>query len=78
MRQGRPTWRLSTRRGRVICEAERIRSHYLPLYAGKVFRALHLSRSKRPGFSLYYQLMRLCRFAEQIALPRHNPRPSLL
>jgi hypothetical protein len=42
----------------------------------KAVRALHPGPEKWPGLSLYYQLVRLCRFAEQIALPRPSP-PAL-
>jgi hypothetical protein len=61
----------------VICEAKRIWSHYFLLDVSKAFRALHPGPGKWPGFSPHYQLMRLCGFAEQFALPRPNPRPSL-
>jgi hypothetical protein len=54
----------------VICEAKRIWSHYFLLYARKASRALHRGPGKWPGLSLHYQMMRLCRFAEQMTLPR--------
>jgi hypothetical protein len=50
----------------------------LSLDVRKAFRALHPGPGKWPGLSLHYQLMRLCRFAEQIALPRPSPQSSLL
>jgi hypothetical protein len=59
----------------VICEAKRIWGHYFLLYVRKAFRALHPGPVKWPGFSLHYRLMRLCGFAEQIALPSLNTRP---
>jgi hypothetical protein len=49
----------------------------LSLDVRKAFRALHPGPGKWPGLSLHYQLMRLCRFAEQIALPRPSPQSSL-
>jgi hypothetical protein len=60
----------SARRGRVICEAKRIWSHYFVVQVRNAFRALHCGLGKWQGFSLHYQLMRLCGFAEQIARAR--------
>jgi hypothetical protein len=66
----------AARGGRVICEAKRIWSHYFLLDVRKAFRALHPGPGKWSGLSLHYQSMRLCGFAEQIALPRPNRRPG--
>jgi hypothetical protein len=59
----------------VVCEAKRIWSHYVVLDLRKASRAWHRGPGRWPGLSLPYQMMRLCRFAEQIALPRPNRHP---
>ncbi len=80
-------------RDRVICEAKRIWSHHFLLDLRKACRALQHGPRKWPGLSVHYQLTRLCpsihtfsheripsghsSLAEQIALPRPNPRSRL-
>jgi len=75
MRQGRSNYPPppARRGGRAICEAKRIWSHYLALETRNAFRPLQRPRREWPGFPLDCQLMRLCSFAEQIALPPPTP-----
>jgi hypothetical protein len=68
----------SPRRGRVICEARGIWSHYPVLDVRKASRASHPGPGNWLGLSLYYQIhatMQLCRTDCPVS-PQPPPRPG--